>query len=609
MNKLCFILLLCLFSLNKFMAQKTVSAKVTEIKCTGFAISKPLSECTVVDDNDNLSIDKKKEVEQRRTSPKIVNKQKTSFAGDPIAQRQSGLKTMSPPIANWQGLSGSGYPPDPSGAVSANYYFQAVNTQYRVYTKTGGAVVGGGPFNLSSLWAGSTDDGDPIVMYDRYADRWFMSQFNGFDRLLIAVSTSSNPLGTYFTYTFVPSAGSFPDYPKYSIWSDGYYFSTNIGEPNKIGAMNRTKILAGDPTATMISLDLPPTPNVGFFCPLTACADGVLPPFGTPCPAFSYEDDTWDIGGADRLRIFKIIIDWVTPSSSSVVLDQMLDTSPINVDFDPSWDDVPQPGTSQKLDAINGVLNFRAQYRRWVGYNTVVLCQAVIVEPTTKQVGVRWYELRQDVSSGIWSIYQEGTYAPDGESRWLGSIAMDDNGSIGLAYAVSSEAVSPSLRYTGRNAHDPLGTMTFTETSAIVGSGAQSFFNRFGDYSQTEMDPDGLTFWHTGEYLISGNPRTRIYSFKIPVLDVGVSEGINQSSLIVFANKDKIEVNALNLPNNEEAKIELYTIDGRELSSQKVVPVQNKFNTSIFTNNISKGVYIVRVGNAYFQKTKKIVVE
>ena len=60
MNKLCFILLLCLFSLNKFMAQKTVSAKVTEIKCTGFAISKPLSECTIVDDNDNLSIDKKK---------------------------------------------------------------------------------------------------------------------------------------------------------------------------------------------------------------------------------------------------------------------------------------------------------------------------------------------------------------------------------------------------------------------------------------------------------------------------------------------------------------------------------------------------------------------
>ena len=186
---------------------------------------------------------------------------------------------------------------------------------------------------------------------------------------------------------------------------------------------------------------------------------------------------------------------------------------------------------------------------------------------------------------------------------------MDDNGSIGLAYAVSSEVVSPSLRYTGRNAHDPLGTMTFTETSAIVGSGAQSFINRFGDYSQTEMDPDGLTFWHTGEYLISGNPRTRIYSFKIPVLDVGVSETVSQSSLNVFANKDKIEVTALNLPNNEEAKIELYTIDGRELSSQKVVPVQNKFNTSIFTNNISKGVYIVRVGNAYFQKTKKIVVE
>jgi len=96
-----------------------------------------------------------------------------------------------------------------------------------------------------------------------------------------------------------------------------------------------------------------------------------------------------------------------------------LPTTPFNVSFTSTWDDISQPGTTQKLDAISDVFMYRAQYRRWVGYNSVVLNHAVITNTVTKQAGIRWYELRQNTSSGIWSIYQEGTYAPDAHFRWM----------------------------------------------------------------------------------------------------------------------------------------------------------------------------------------------
>ena len=599
----------CLILCNYLFAQKNNLANAIQIKCTGFAISKPLSELTNNTDYDDLETADKKEVEIRRQKPANVNKKALPTGQDLAAQTSNGQKSMSAPIANWQGLSGSGYPPDPSGAASANYYFQAVNTQYKVYTKTGGNVTGGGPFNLSALWAGSTDDGDPIVLYDKYADRWFMSQFNGNDKLLIAVSTSSNPLGAYYTYTFVPIAGTFPDYPKYSIWSDGYYFSSNTGAPFKIGALDRAKILTGNPAATMISLDVPVTPNNGFFCPLTADADGQLPPYGTPCPAFTQEDDTWSAGGTDQLHVFKIAIDWVTPANSSVLLDQTLPTTPFNESFTSTWDDIAQPGTTQKLDAIDGVLMYRAQYRRWTGYNSVVLCHAVIVDPTTKQTGLRWYELRQNTSTGIWSIYQQSTYSPDLHYRWMGSIAMDDNGSIGLAYAVSSSTVSPSLHYTGRNSSDPLGQMTYSETIAITGSGAQSGVNRFGDYSQTALDPDGITFWHTGEYLNAGNIRTRIYSFQIPLSTAtSINDDLTKTDVILFQNENQINVKGLRLPNNEEMLLTLFSIDGKEICSQKIRPTNNSVDAVIPITDISKGTYLVRIGNERFQKVKKIIV-
>src|SRR5260370_1404463 len=103
----------------------------------------------------------------------------------------------------------------------------------------------------------------------------------------------------------------------------------------------------------------------------------------------------------------------------------------------------------------------------------------------------------------------------------MGSMAMDQAGDIALGYSVSSSNVSPSIRYTGRLAGDPVGTLPQGEATLIAGSGSQtSSFNRWGDYSMMAVAPtDDCTFWYTQEYYAltsTAGWQTRVGSFTFP---------------------------------------------------------------------------------------------
>jgi hypothetical protein len=436
-----------------------------------------------------------------------------------MIQQKDGTRTAKSPIQNWQGITANGmYPLDPTGAASSNRYLQATNsTLYKVYNKANGNVITSG--TLGNLWSpASPNDGDPIVMYDRFADRWFISQFGEADNsIYIAISQTNDPAGAYYTYTF--TSPEFPDYLKFSIWQDGYYMTSNQNQ-QKVFAFERTKMLNGDPNARAVYTDFSPPSGGGFFVPLPADADGNngFPENNTPCPIFSYSDNAWSENSVDAIQIYEMTVDWSSSTPSATInFVTTLPTAAFDASYDSNWNDIPQPGTSQKLDGIGGVLNYRAQWRKWMYHNSVVLTWAVKVNDTKRSL--MWCELRQDLNSHTWSIYQQGIYAPDNLNRWVGSIAMDDLGNIGLCYTVSGASTKyPSLAYTGRLSSDPLNTMTFSETTAIEGVVSQTGTNRFGDYAHTTLDPDGSTFWHTGEYM-GGNviygPRTRIYSFRL----------------------------------------------------------------------------------------------
>ena len=119
--------------------------------------------------------------------------------------------------------------------------------------------------SLSSLF-GANESGDPIVLYDQ-AGRYIISSM-GSSSLNFAVSVSNDPINDgWHVYSAAsnqfPTGGQFPDYPKYSIWSDGYYCTTNTSADN-LFVLERDKILNGDPSASIQGFDTPSMAQSGF---------------------------------------------------------------------------------------------------------------------------------------------------------------------------------------------------------------------------------------------------------------------------------------------------------------------------------------------------------
>lgn len=500
-------------SFGQTQTEEVVDVKITHDQCTGFMKTPPLGELlknaeVITDDYYDHFVAK-----DRKFKPDfsmITDHGIPQNGGiDPVVQSQDGTREGGNWLkANWQAQSGA-FPPDPTGAAGPDHYVQAVNSTFRVYHKDGTSAAS--PSALGTLW-GSSSDGDPIVMYDRFADRWFISQFRTSDNgILIAVSETSDPLGAYFLYEFAFSA--FPDYPKFGVWSNAYFMTCNTAANDCI-AFEREKMLLGDPTASKINMSFPNFYQF-FNSVAPAYAEGPTEPDADePGYFFAVQDDSWSGVTTDHIKILKATINWASPGASSVVTHQTLNTAAFNSVFTNTWDDIAQQGTSQKLDAVTGIFMYRAQYRRFDGYNVVMLCHTVDVD-NTNRAGVRWYELREN-NDGVWYIYQQGTYSPDSQnSRWMGNVAMDQQGNIALAYSFAGPSNYAGIRYTGRFKDDPLGQMTVQEQIGVDGGGAQTGGNRYGDYSQMTMDPsDDMTFWFTGEYLgPTGARRTRIISF------------------------------------------------------------------------------------------------
>lgn len=457
---------------------------------------------------------------------------------DPVLQSTTGTGvfggTEAPPAidANFPGMTGTSQPPDPNGDIGPNHYIQMVNSRFQIFSRTGQSLFG--PVNNNTLWAGfggacqTQNAGDPVVVYDQFADRWLLTQFttSGSPVLnCVALSVTSDPLGSYYRYA-IP-APTFPDYPKYSVWSDGYYINTRESGGGVLGfyALEREKMLVGDPDARFVRFTVAES-SAGPNGLLTADADGdTLPPAGAP----NYVVGTRDNGvgqPADALTVYKFHVDWANTANSTFTGPTVI---PI-AEFDSIFPCTPnsrsciaQPGTTAKLDILSYRQRptFRLAYRNFGTHESLVTTQSV--EASAGVAGMRWWEIR--LPGGTPTLFQEGTYGPgatDGVHRWMGSIAQDKNGNIALGYSVSSATdVFPGIRFTGRLASDPLGTMPQGEGVIVNGAGVQTTTSsRWGDYSSMNIDPtDDCTFWYTQEYYVatsSSTYSTRIASFRFP---------------------------------------------------------------------------------------------
>ena len=475
-------------------------------------------------------------------------KQLAQIWQDPVAQLAPGLGLMPSPVANFEGVPNvSGVlPPDTQGDVGPNHYVQWVNLAFAIYDKTGTQVYPGvGYADGNTLWTGfggeceNTNDGDPITLYDQQAGRWLMSQFavSGTYTQCIAVSQTGDPTGAWYRYAYAPFGNKMNDYPKFGVWPDGYYMTINQFVNGStwggagVVAFERDKMLAGL-AAQAVYFDLYNVDsNLGGMLP--SDLDGSTPPpAGSPNYFLQVDDDGLGYP-ADQIELFKFHVDWANVANSTFTGPTIINLTSLGYGFDTnmcagSRSCIPQPDTTQGLDAISDRLMYRLAYRNFGDHESLVVNHTVDVSGTD-HAGIRWYELR--APNGTPVIHQAGTYAPDADHRWMGSIAMDAVGNVALGYSVSSATTYPSVRYAGRLAGDPAGTMGQAEATMMAGTGSQTHTAaRWGDYSMMGIDPtDDCTFWYTQEYIqTTGSApwQTRIGSFKFPTCTAGPAGGV-----------------------------------------------------------------------------------
>jgi hypothetical protein len=445
------------------------------------------------------------------------------------------------PTVTFNGLSkagspaGAGWPPDTVGDVGPGNFVQAVNTSIGIYNKTGTQLAA---FTFNSLWStaatgtlcDNTNRGDPTVVYDPKGGRWFVADFafsgGGTSPPFfecIAVSKTSDPVsGGWFFYAIRADDAShpwLPDYPKMGIWPDGLYLTANMFQSNtfreaRVWAFNRSDLETGAPVRNVVA-------DLGTAQYFSLMPSNMRTAVGTPPPG----RENLLVSESETLFAFEVWKFHVDYSGSGSTFTGPTNVSQASYDFDSPYV-VPTPANS--LDALFDRVMMQAQYSNLGGNESVWVNHTVHCCGPVTPMGIQWAQLNVTGGTVATAPVQQQIYpsASDTLSRWMGSLAVDQNGDMALGYSVANGTTNPDIRYAGRLAGDTPGALPQTETTMLNGVtlGSQSGncgggpCQRWGDYSAMSIDPDGCRFWYTQEYYgtTSLNWLTRIGSFSFP---------------------------------------------------------------------------------------------
>lgn len=390
-------------------------------------------------------------------------------------------------------------PPDIAGAVGPADYVQWVNTEIAIFRKSNGALRLG-PFGGNQVWRNfggpceTTNDSDPVVLYDRLANRWFLSHFavsNGSPYFqCIAVSRTDDPSGRYARYSY--KFDDYPDYGKFGVWPDAYYATFNMFKGGStflhstVCAFDRAKMIAANASPAAQCTDIANGGLLPSDLEGTTTGSGETPNFIASLTK-------------DAVLLWKFRVDWADITHSTLVGPSSIAVSP----FVPACARVgcvPQRSTASTLYTLGDRPMFRLSYRALAGVERLMLNHAVEVTQASggKSYGVRWYEIQDP--NGSPSVAQQSTYAPDNTSRWMAAMAMDKKGDILVGFSASSSSIYPAIRFAGHLSTNGPGKLS-KETTVRAGLGSQQDHPHWGDYATMTLDPsDDCTFWFSTEY-------------------------------------------------------------------------------------------------------------
>jgi hypothetical protein len=513
-------------------------------------------------------------IPKKITNLKTLSVEQTRFGSKAAPLLVNSFDGLGESFMGPQGTAVMRNPSDNSLAVGLDHIVQTVNSRMAIFTKKGkkypesGRVLYG-PVETKNVFRGfggpceQINNGDAVVRYDQLADRWLivMPTFRkgisrnvdtatGIRRMLpqpgeaallyqppppaadanntlpaqrvagprppdkgtycmcYAISTSSDPMGSYYRYEFEREL--FPDYPRPTVWPDGYYTTTSTGDDvieRHAYVVDRNKMLKGEDAKEQSFI----VKDVNFI--INADLDGKqLPPPGSPSIMLAAGGSQLNkILGDDGLYAWYFYVDWKDHSKTRLEGPVKIEVAPYEyLGGGQLTKTVPQPDTDQRLDSQGDKLMARLVYRRLGNRESVVGVHSV--NTSAGGGGVRWYELLVNKDRSL-KLYQQGTYAPDSNFRWMASPAIDGKGNIGIGYSFGGKSDYPGQRFAGRHFGDPLGQLTLNEVILVNGEAPQTNTLRWEDYTQTAIDPsDDETIWYVGDYLKKGG---RNYSTKI----------------------------------------------------------------------------------------------
>jgi Protein of unknown function (DUF1573) len=507
---------LCCLGLSTLAFAGSGTSKTLVTYPSGFAVSQRVADLPI-----DLSLFPSREMPEPLPSALARHGTRGPWQLDPVLQKEVLPEVSATQGISFDGIAATGWiPPDNNLAVGPNQIGAIVNTSFSVYSKSGTLIAG--PTNIPTIFTAigglcTQYVVDPIVLYDRPADRWVIAGI-GLNYVssygeCVAVSTTNDPTGSYSLY-FYSFGSTLNDYDKLSTWAtasnSAYLVTYNLnGGQAELCGFDRAKMLAGNSKAAQLC-QLAPASESSY---LPSDMDGsTTPADGTPGLFL-----TWQNNNPGQLYLRKLTLNFSTGKatlSSPTTISVANDNLSCGTGFATC---VPQPGTTQTLDTLGDRLMYRFAIRHFADHDRAVVSHAV---ENGSQVAIRWYELYDP--AGNVTLNQQGTFAPDTTFRWMSSVAEDQSADIALGYSASSSSVFPAVRFTGRVPTDPLGSME-TEASIMEGAGSQtggSYANRWGDYTAMQVDPiDDCTFWYVDEYeKVTGyeNWTTRIASFSFP---------------------------------------------------------------------------------------------
>lgn len=511
-----------------------------------FAISPPLRDLAKMPQQQHYGLhlaNPVRRVPKRASNGMVVDTVEQNSALTPSANYSVGANILG--VGNgFPGYSVPDAPTDVNMAVGDTQVVQWVNTSYTVCQKTspytcGPSIEGNVLWSSLGGTCANNNDGDIIAQWDVAAHRWLLTQnvFSSPYAVCVAISTSTDANGSYYLYQFPVVNNGFPDYPKWGIWTNNYGETwNNFGTGSYVGpvfcAYNRSKFLAGDHTAEQICHQYGISPNYNDSL-LPADRDSIVaPPNG---------EDQFAIGSVgdidnSHLSLYSVHINNNNDWSQGATFtgdndDQLIAIATFNPACNGNYGGacVPQKtrGAADNLDSLGDRLMYRFAYWEDQPLSTVkatppnpVPLQHWFVDfdvtASGGQNAVRWMEFIASIRAvqpTDLQVFQQGTYAPDGNWRWMGSIARDKMGDVLVGYSEScgdtcpgGTPMYPSIYLAGRTVNDPIGLGNLESEVAVVnGTGAQiSTGNRWGDYTSMRIDTTdgmgGCTFWYTNQY-------------------------------------------------------------------------------------------------------------